>query len=320
MILCAVRAWVTGASGFVGSTLVERLKARGDQVVALVRPRSIGSAPAGVSVVEGTLPDVSALSRLPQPDVVFHCAAVIGCGELEGREVHVDGTVALAEIARGARFVHVSTTDVLGERRPEGAVSETAACAPEDAYGRTKLLAEQRLRALRPDAVVLRPPGIYGPRSKQDIVQHMAQKIARGRFYHLGNGLALRSWVFVETLVDAMLHTAEHPKLEGVFFVDDGRPVSRRELAAEIAHALGRHALFPRIPTRVAWAAGWVCERTLPLVGVHPPLTSEGVAFRASALALDTTRLKSSGFVHRRSLRESIEATLSWARASGRLA
>jgi UDP-glucose 4-epimerase len=314
-----VRAWVTGASGFVGSTLVERLSARGDHVVALLRPHSFHDAPRGVDRVECTLPDVSAVSGLAQPDAVFHCAAVIGCSESEGHAVHVDGTVALAEITRGARFVHVSTTDVLGEHRPERAVSEEAHCAPEDAYGKTKLIAEERLRALRPDAVVLRPPGIYGPRSKQDVVQHMARKIARGRFYHVGDGRALRSWVFVETLVDAMLHAAERPELAGVFFVDDGRPVSRRELAAEIAHALGRPARFPRVPTRAAWAAGWLCERALPLLGVDPPLTTRGVAFRASALALDTTRLKNSGFVHRLSLRESIAATLSWARASGRL-
>jgi nucleoside-diphosphate-sugar epimerase len=315
-----VRAWVTGATGFVGSTLVERLKVRGDQVVAFVRPQSLHAAPAGVDVAQGVLPDVSALRRLPAPDVVFHCAAAIDCNERDGRAVHIDGTLALTEAARGARFVHVSTTDVLGEPSGDRTLSEQSTCAPVDAYGRTKLEAELSLMDARSDAVVLRPPGIYGPRSNRDVVLHIAQKIDRGRFYHVGNGEALRSWVFVETLVDAMLHVAARSELSGVFFVDDSRPVSRRELAAEIARELGRSPRFLRIPLPIAWAAGWCAERLAPAVGLDPPITTRGVSFRTSALPLDTTRLRATGFAHRFTLRESIQATLSWARAAGKLA
>jgi 2-alkyl-3-oxoalkanoate reductase len=314
-----LRAWVTGATGFVGSTLIERLKARGDRVTAFVRPESRSSAPAGVEVVEGVLPDATALSRVAEPDVVFHCAAAIDCSEPVGRAVHVDGTLALARVAGGARFIHISTTDVVGASHEHGLLTEQHTCAPVDAYARTKLEAELRLLELRPQAVVLRPPGIYGPRSRRDVLMHMARTIDRGRFYHVGAGRALRSWVFVETLVDAMLHLARAAETRGVFFVDDGRPVTRNELATEIARALGQPDRFVHVPTPIAWTAGFLCERVFPRIGIAAPITTSGVSFRTSALPLDTSRLKNAGFSHRFTLRESIRATLSWGYDVGKL-
>lgn len=304
-------AWVTGATGFVGRALVERLAARGDTtIVALVRPASRHRAPAGAEiVVEGILPDTSALAALPRPDVVFHAAAVIDGDETEGRAVHVEGTLRLAEAARGARFVHVSTTDVLpiSSNVP---LSESSPCAPHDAYGRTKLEGELRLLALRPDAVVLRPPGIYGPRGTRDVVLHTAERILRGTFFHMGDGNALRSWIFVETLVDAMLHACERTELAGVYLVDDGRPVSRRVLAEEIALVLGRRTWFPSVPVSALRTAAWTLERAAPRLGLRAPFTSESVRYATTSLVLDTTRWKGTGFVPRFTLEEAIRITL----------
>jgi UDP-glucose 4-epimerase len=313
-----VRAWVTGASGFLGSTLVERLLARGDEVIALVRPASKHRVARGARIVEGVLPSIGQLSTLPPPDFVFHCAAVIDRSEPEGHSVHVEGTVRLAHAARGARFVHVSTTDVLpiSSRTP---LSEASRCEPRDAYGRTKLEGERRLLAMRPDAVVLRPPGIYGPRSPRDIVLHIAERIERRRFFHLGDGRAVRSWIFVETLVDAMIHAAQRTDIAGVFHVDDGRSVSRHEIAAEIAAALGRSADFAHMPAPIARATGWALERLAKPFNVRPPLTRETVRYATTSQPLDTTRWRSTGFVPRFNLRESIVATLEWGRTSGRL-
>jgi UDP-glucose 4-epimerase len=305
-----MHAWVTGATGFVGSALVARLRSRGARVTALVRPASRGHAPAGVEIIEGSLPDVSGLARAARPDVVFHCAAAIDCEEREGRALHVDGTLALAELTPGARFVHVSTSHVYGDRQRRQALTEASACAPTDAYGRTKLEGERRLLELRRGAVVLRPPGIYGPGATRDVISNMARKIARSRFYHVGDGRALRSWLFVETLVDAMLHLAENRAAHGVFLIDDGRPVSRRELAGAIAAELGRPARFLELPIPLALAAGFCAERMLPPLGIAPPITTAGVRFRSSAHALDTARLKSTGFVHRFTLRDALRATL----------
>jgi nucleoside-diphosphate-sugar epimerase len=299
-----VHAWVTGATGFVGSSLVARLLERGAHVVALVRPQSKERANPGAELVEAVLPAVGRLADLPRPDIVFHCAAVIDGSQTAARGVHVEGTVRLAELTPNARFVHLSTTEV---------------SRPRDAYGRTKLEGERRLLALRPDAIVLRPPGIYGPRSERDVVLQIARRIERGRYFHVGDGEAKSSWIFVETLVDAMLHAAEHRELVGAYFVDDGQPISRRELAREIAVALGKPASFRQLPLSFARPLAFALERALPVLGLEPPLTSEGVRQASTDSALDTTRWRATGFVPRFSQREAIAATVDWARAVGRL-
>ncbi len=311
-------AWVTGATGFVGSALVERLRVRGDDVLAIVRPSSRNRAPRGARVVEAVLPDIGSLESFPVPDVVFHCAAAIEGTEEEGRAVHVDATLRLAAASRGARFVNVSTTDVLPISSAVP-LSESDPCAPHDAYGRTKLEGERRLLAAFPRSVTLRPPGIYGPGSARDVVLHTAERIQRGRFFFIGDGHARRSWIFVETLVDALLHVASRGDLVGPFLVDDGRSVSRRELAREIAGALGTSAKFPTIPARAAGFAAWIFERALPPFGVRSPLTTEGVRYASTSLPLDTTKWKATGFSPRFDLRESIALTLEWGRATGRL-
>jgi UDP-glucose 4-epimerase len=225
----------------------------------------------------------------------------------------------LAEIAATARFVYVSTTDVLPEASDEP-LSEAAPCAPVDAYGRTKLEGERRLLEAHPGAVVLRPPGIYGPGATRDVVLDVARRIARRTFYYVGTGSARRSWIFVDNLVDAMLHVAEHPKLTGKFLVDDGRSVSRREFAEEIARTLGRRAWFPSIPAPVALGAAWSFERACPPLGIHPPATLEGVRRSLPSQPLDTTRWKATGFRPRFSLPEGIARTIRWEHATGRLA
>lgn len=311
-------AWVTGATGFVGSALVGRLLGQGDEVVALVRPESVARAPRGVRVAQGVLPDVAGLEGLPLPDVVFHCAAVIDAQVAESRAVHVDGTVRLAELARGARFVHLSTTDVLPRSSPTP-LSESAPCAPDGPYAATKLEGERRLLALRPDAVVLRPPGIYGPRSTRDVIVHTARRILRGTFFYVGDGTARRSWIFVDTLVDMMLHAAARPDVRGTFLVDDGRSASRRELAESVAMALGRRARFPHVPIPVARGAAWAFERALPRLGLSPPLTTAGVDYSITSQPLDTSRWKATGFTPGCTPVSAIDRTLAWARAAGRL-
>src|SRR5262249_35869732 len=154
-------------------------------------------------------------------------------------------------------------------------VDENTPPAPHDAYGRTKLDGERRLLEALPDAVVLRPPGIYGPRSTRDVVLHIAERIQRGRFFLLGDGGARRSWIFVETLVDALIHAATHQDLSGPFLVDDGRPVSRRELATEVARALGVDTEFRSMPLAVARAAVRGLELVLGPLGIRQPYSEE---------------------------------------------
>lgn len=288
-------------------------------MVALVRPASRARLPSGAKAVFGTLPDVSPISAFPRPDVVFHCAAVIDGTSAECRNVNVEATARLAEAAGTARFVYVSTTDVY-PIQSASPVSEATPERPRSVYGKTKLEGERRLRALRPDAVVLRSPGIYGPRSERCLVSHTARRIERGTFFHVGDGSAVHSWIFVENLVSALLYVSENESLSDAFLVDDGGSISRARMSDEIARAMGRSVTgSPTIPGTVALALGLILERLLPPFGQMPPLTSEGVRYALASLPLDTSRLRNAGFTPPFTMAEGIERTLTWARSAGRL-
>lgn len=303
----SMRVWVTGAAGFVGRALVRRLAERGDDVVAITRPRSahrVDRTRARLAVCD--LPDLAALTKEPEPDAIVHSAAEIyGATDDSARRVHVDATVALRERAPHARFVLLSSIDVYSVWTHPTPLDESSPTAPWATYGRTKLQGEQ---AVRGRAVILRPPGVYGPWSHGDGVLDVVRKVARGRFFHVGDGTAKRSWVHVETLVDAVLHAFSLPN--EIYNVDDGEPIGRADLAERIARLLGVSPRFPRVSVPVARAVARVLEATLPFAS---PFTLDSVRYRSEPFVLDTSKLRRSGFVPGRSLDGAIEDTVRWA-------
>jgi len=148
-----MRIAVTGAAGFVGRALCPVLAARGHQVVALDRS-AIG--------------DVARFADWPRVlagvDAVVHLAALAhrrGIGEERLRAVNVEASVAIgrAAAAAGVRMLFMSSVKAVGEETAGAAFGESAALAPQDAYGLAKAEAEQALLALRGLALtILRPP------------------------------------------------------------------------------------------------------------------------------------------------------------------
>jgi nucleoside-diphosphate-sugar epimerase len=320
-----MRVWVTGATGFVGGATVRRLLAGAHDVVAVARPSSahaVDRARVTLAVADlAGLDALSALDAMARPDAIVHCAAEIFPGgpdaEARSRGVHVDGTAAVAARARrlGARFIHLSTTDVYVDETSARVIDEESPTGPRALYGRTKLEGELRVRAECPDAVILRPPGIYGPGSRGDHVQDVARKMLRRRFVFVGDGRARRSWIYVENLVDAIVLALDGRVPAGTYLVDDGAPVERRVLVGTIARALGMPAIFPRVPLPAARVIARVLERACPAVGVTPPLTMRGVRFLTEGFPLDTRRLRATGFRPSWKLDDAIDETVRWVRS-----
>jgi dihydroflavonol-4-reductase len=195
-----MKVLVTGATGFTGGHLAATLARRGDDVRALVRPRSLArfatseAAAAGVAALPGDLADAEALRQAAAGvEVVYHIAATYreaGQPDTAYRAVNVEGTRHVLEAALAAgvrRVVHCSTGGVHGHIEHPPA-NEEAPFSPGDIYQETKLEAEQvarefgRSRGL--DVVVARPIGIYGPGDTRFL--KMFRGIARGRFPMLG--------------------------------------------------------------------------------------------------------------------------------------
>jgi nucleoside-diphosphate-sugar epimerase len=214
-----MRILVTGAGGFIGGHLCPALIAAGHEVR--------GS-------VEGC-------------DAIVHLANIAhaGASAAELHRVNVEGTIAQARAALAAgarRFVYLSSIK---------------AAQPDDAYGRAKSIAEQALLRLAGlEAVILRPPLVYGPRVKANFLALM-RAIDRGWPLPLASIHNRRSLVFVTNLVDAILRCLDGPVQGKVFELSDGAPVSTPELCRAIGRALGRPArLIPFPPALLRLVPG----------------------------------------------------------------
>ena len=203
-----MRILVTGAGGFIGSHLCPALAAAGHE---------LRTAPEGC-------------------DAVVHLANIAhtSASPAELHRVNVEGTIAQAKsaLAAGARrFVYLSSLK---------------AARPEDAYGRAKSIAEQALLQLPGlEAVVLRPPLVYGPRVKANFLA-LLRAIDGGWPLPLASIGNRRSLIYVGNLVDAIRRCLDGPAQGRTYAVSDGAPVSTPELCRAIARALGKRArLFP---------------------------------------------------------------------------
>jgi nucleoside-diphosphate-sugar epimerase len=243
---------VTGATGFLGGSLVRALTARGDRVRALVREGSSPAATAeleglGVACAEGdVLAPESLVEAMKGVGALIHCAGKLGRAGATDREyqrIHVDGTVHVLDAARAAgvaRVMHVSSPGILGPIRGADA-TEDAPYNPTNVYERAKAASERavlaRERAHGAQAVIVRPEFVYGPHDLH--VFRLVRSIQRGRFFYIGRGDAICHPTFVDDAVSGMLAAFDRAPLGRTFHIAGPRPVTIRELVESFALALG---------------------------------------------------------------------------------
>jgi nucleoside-diphosphate-sugar epimerase len=237
-----MKAFVTGASGFLGQAVCAELRARDHQVTALVRRP--GSEPAGTSAAAGDLSEVATLQRhvdAAAPDCVIHLAAEIATQRDERKisEVNVEGTrrlLSACAAANGPRFVFTSTV-VTGDA--DGALLDESSTLPvQTAYGRSKQEGEQLVRESGLRSVILRPSHVYGPGGwyVEEIVRRLK---SRGRLVVVGSGQNWWDVVRVEDVATACVDAAESAQAGSLYHVVDDEPIRYFDFAALTAKALG---------------------------------------------------------------------------------
>jgi nucleoside-diphosphate-sugar epimerase len=259
-----MKVLVTGANGLVGSALCDALDQSGAEVVRGVR--------SSTQPLETSLGDLSEYTNWEQVltsdiDVVVHLAAHVplldATAEWEAARCAEVNTKASAHLMRQCvlhgikRFVFVSTVKVLGEGKSDP-YRETDSAAPADAYATSKWNAEQLIWQMADatgiEAVVLRPPLVYGPKVKGNFFR-LVQAIDQRRPLPLACIENLRSLVYLGNLVDAIRLCLTHPHAPGkTFMVSDGDDVSTPELVRRIAAALGRRPFLLPLPV---WCIRW---------------------------------------------------------------
>ena len=261
-------ALVTGATGLVGSHIVDRLLAEGWNVRAFVRPASASDLPAGVEVARGDVLDRDAFVRSASGcDVIFHTAAAITTlGDWEVfRRLNVDGTsnaIAAAESSR-ARLLQLSSVAVYG---PTGRYNAPGKKTAEDAvlgplperayYARSKRESEQLVleahAAGRIWATAVRPNVIYGPRDRQ-FVPRIAKLLRRGVAPIIGGGQSTLSVIHAANVADGAVRAAMCDVAGGrAYNLTNDFDVTVRRFFELAAQGLRKHVRFVPIPLPVA--------------------------------------------------------------------
>lgn len=315
---------LTGASGFIGGRLRERLLADGVEVLSVRRKGS--PVPKAGRSVELEYDDLAGLERLveaEQPRFVIHVA-----GSTKG--VHYDDfwranvlptqNLLQALVAKQRtleRFTLVSSLAAFGPSQPGAPLDEASPRQPVEHYGKSKLEAEQVLEqhgsALR--WTIVRPAGVYGP-GDGDYFE-LFREATKGRNVFFGNREKLQSMIFVDDLVEAiLLATVREEAIGKGYLLSDDRPLSWGEFQGHIVALSGRKAFSINFPSIAVDLAAFFGELATAIDG-KPRLFNRQKAIMGAQLAWTCTAAaarRDLGFVPKVMVEDGVARTFAWYR------
>lgn len=242
---------ITGASGFIGSFIVEEALSRGFEVWAAVRKSSSHQflKDERIHFIELNLSSQEALHQQlagHQFDYVVHAAGVTKC--LDKRDffrINTEGTKHLVSALLALRmplrrFVYISSLSIMGairEQQPYEEIRESDTPRPNTAYGESKLLAEQWLDTQPIPYIILRPTGVYGPRERDYFM--MAKSIQSHTDFAVGFQQQDITFVYVSDVVQAVFLALEKGKTGRRYFLSDGEVYQSAAFSNYIRRELG---------------------------------------------------------------------------------
>ena len=291
--------FVTGGTGLVGRHIIEQLRGRGDDVVALARsaPAEAALRARGAVPLRGDLADTGALTRgIAESDATVHAAAVIlsrrGWDRYHATNVAPAEAVARAAAHYARRLIHISSVAVYGRTTTydggTGSVSEAfgldGPIFPGDHYARSKREAELAVWRVRDElglsAIALRPCVIYGE-GDRTFANRVASALRRGIAPLVGDGGNPLSVVYAGNVAAAALAALDRPAVTGAFNVANDGIVTLREFLTRFAAGLGVQLTFVRLPRALLWYAAAGADTLMRLGRPSSPMTllKTGVQF-----------------------------------------
>jgi nucleoside-diphosphate-sugar epimerase len=322
-----MKVLVTGANGFVGSTLCKKLVAGGHQVRGLVRASSDLSllAETPIETITGSLSNKDSLGTATNGvDMIFHvAAAVTDWGTLESfRQINVEGTRNVIEAAvqnKVPRLLHVSSVAVasFSDRRN---MDENAPQEPTPfPYCQTKREAEALVMSYhnqgKIEAVIVRPGDIYGPGDRVALLP-LGKLLQNGQMPYIGGGRKLGAFAYIDNLVEGMILAGTTEAAFGrAYILTDGVEMSWRTYFEKLTAALG----YPRprlsINSKIAYGAASVLEGFYRLFHIQqrPPVSRYLVNHLSTDFHFSIERAKTElGYKPITDMDETIQRTAEW--------
>ncbi|RUM41930.1 MAG: oxidoreductase [Desulfobulbus sp.] len=322
------RILVTGATGFTGKALCQRLVTEGNKVTAFVRPSSKIKElqNIGVECIPTDITDpVDVNKKVVDFSVIYHIAAAYRTEHATPEMFHLVNVTATGNLLEAAkknnvgRFVHCSTVGVQGEIDDPPA-DEEYRFKPGDHYQESKKEGELLARKYFSEGLagtVFRPVGIYGPGDTRFL--KLFKPVSKGMFVMIGSGKVLYHMTFIDDLIDGILLCGSRPEALGeVFTLGGERYTTLQELVDLIAEVLDKSKTGIRIPYAPVYWASVVCDKVCKRIGVSPPLYPRRVEFfsKDRAFSIDKAQ-RLLGYSPRVSLRDGLARTAAWYREKG---
>jgi len=315
-----MKALVTGATGFIGSHLVEALLQKGFTVTCLVRDVSRLRFLDGLNVrlVTGDCADDKSLPDAVRGiDYVFHLAGLTkSCTEDDFIKANVSGTdnmikAILSNNPGIKRFVHLSSLAAAGPTCEGDLLKEDCGPNPVSVYGRTKLEGEKIVYAHKDKlpVTIIRPPAVYGPRDRDLLVFFKMVKSGLVPYW----GKCYYSFLYVEDLINGIILSALSENAEGeIFFMSDGNIYTTDDIIGAISEAVQKVPVRINIPGFVMPLLGLLSEK---LKGINIINADKIREMKHTRWTCDTSKAVASiGFQPKIKIREGAKWTADWYR------
>ncbi|UCG28760.1 MAG: NAD-dependent epimerase/dehydratase family protein [Bacteroidales bacterium] len=280
--------FITGATGFIGSKLTQKLALNGHNIRVLIRNPQKAKVleHSNIRIYIGDISDQGMLKdAMSDCDWVFHLAAYTKVWARD-RDIYykynVKGTENVLNCAKESgikRVIIISTAGVLGPS-DGGSISESTVRQMDffTEYERTKSLADEKAMSFagqQPEIIILYPTRVFGPGllSESNSVTKLIDAYARGKWRIIpGNGKKLGNYVYIDNLVDGIIKAAELGK-PGSRYILGGSDVSYNDFFETIARVTGKSYFMIKIPLGFALAISWILTFLAKITGNPPLLT-----------------------------------------------
>lgn len=301
---------ITGATGFIGSHLVELLLSKNippKNIRLLVLPNdSLKNLPnKEFDIVWGDIRNKEDVARsVKGASVVYHLAAKTvfeGKTYEDFKDTNVDGTKNLVDAClkqKVSKFIFFSSIAVYGLPAYVGEIinwNENRIKKAAEEYGESKLVAEKIVldayKKHKLPIVIIRPTTVYGPRDHQGVVE-LYKVIDKGLFVNIGDGENKVDYVFVKDLVNGAYLAERFAKIGSDYILGGGNPISFKYLIDSVSKSLGKRPTKFSVPKSVALLAAYIMDFAGKFFGFRSPLFPNRVKIMTTNCYFDITKAK----------------------------